>query len=43
VQQDVPRLGETAIDFPPVQDPASFDLTAFKAKTEPAMKDRQSQ
>jgi arylsulfatase A-like enzyme len=43
VQQYVLRLGETAIEFPPMQDPASFNLTAVKAKIETAIKEHQSQ
>jgi hypothetical protein len=37
------QLGETAIEFPPMQDPASFNLTAVKAKIEAAIKERQLQ
>jgi arylsulfatase A-like enzyme len=43
VQQYVLQLGETAIEFPPMQDPASFNLTSVKAKIEAAIKERQSQ
>ena len=43
VQQVVLQLGETAVEFPPMQDPASFNLTAVKAKIEAAIKERQSQ
>jgi arylsulfatase len=32
VQQVVSKLGETAIDYPPMQAPASFNLTAVKEK-----------
>ena len=31
VQQQVAKLAETAIDYPPMQDPASFNLDAVKA------------
>jgi arylsulfatase len=37
------QLGETAINYPPMQDPASFNLSAVKAKIEAAIKERQSQ
>jgi hypothetical protein len=43
VQQFVLQLGETAINYPPMQDPASFNLTALKAKIEAAIKEHQSQ
>jgi hypothetical protein len=43
VQQVVVKLGETAIDYPPMQDPASFNLTAVKAKIEAAIKAREGQ
>jgi arylsulfatase A-like enzyme len=43
VQQVVLELGETAINFPPMQDPASFNLTAVKAKIQAAIKARESQ
>ena len=32
VQQEVAKLAETAIDYPPMQDPASFNLSAVKAQ-----------
>ena len=38
VQQAVAKLGETAIDYPPMQDPASFNLAAVKAKIDAAIK-----
>jgi len=37
------QLGETAIESPSMQEPASFNLTAVKAKIEAAIKERQSQ
>jgi arylsulfatase len=43
VQQVVAKLGETAIDFPPMQGPASFNLTAVKAKIDAAIKAREGQ
>jgi arylsulfatase A-like enzyme len=43
VQQYVLKLGETAIEYPPMQDPASFNLTQVKAKIEAAIKEHQSQ
>jgi arylsulfatase len=35
VQQQVAKLAMTAIDYPPMQDPASFNLDAVKKKIEP--------
>jgi arylsulfatase A-like enzyme len=43
VQEVVAKLGETAIDFPPMQDPASFNLTSVKAKIQAAIKAREGQ
>jgi arylsulfatase len=37
VQQQVARLAATAIDFPPMQKPASFNLQAVKAQVEAAI------
>jgi arylsulfatase A-like enzyme len=34
VQQQVAKLAETAIEYPPMQDPASFNLDAIKKKIE---------
>jgi arylsulfatase A-like enzyme len=39
VQQVVAQLGETAIDFPPMQAPASFNLSAVKAKIDAAIRE----
>jgi len=38
VQREVARLAQTAIEFPPMQRGASFNLDAVKAKIEAAMK-----
>jgi arylsulfatase len=38
VQQYVAKLAMTAIDYPPMQDPATFNLDAVKKKIEEAMK-----
>ncbi len=38
VQQRVAKLAETAIDFPPMQAPASFNLEAVKRQVEAAIK-----
>jgi arylsulfatase len=38
VQDQVSKLAETAIDFPPMQKGASFNLEAVKAQVEAAMK-----
>jgi arylsulfatase len=40
VQQEVGKLAKTAIDYPPMQDPASFNLDAVKQKVEAAIKNR---
>ena len=40
VQQEVAKLGQTAIDFPPMQKGASFNLEAVKAQIEKAITDR---
>jgi hypothetical protein len=37
VQQVVTELGDTAIEFPPMQAPASFNLSAVKAKIDAAI------
>jgi hypothetical protein len=36
VQQEVGKLAQTAIEFPPMQKGASFNLDAVKAKIEAA-------
>ena len=38
VQQVVAKLAMTAIDYPPMQDPASFNLEAIKTKIQAAIK-----
>jgi arylsulfatase len=38
VQQEVAKLAQTAIEFPPMQDPASFNLSAVKEKIEAAVR-----
>jgi hypothetical protein len=43
VQQTVGKLAMTAVDYPPMQDPASFNLDAIKAKIQAAMKAYESQ
>jgi arylsulfatase len=43
VQQYVAKLAATAIDYPPMQDPASFNLEAVKKKIEEATKNRPGQ
>jgi arylsulfatase A-like enzyme len=43
VQQQVGKLAQTAIEFPPMQKGASFNLEAVKAQIEAAMKSRTSQ
>ncbi len=43
VQQAVAQLGATAIDYPPMQDPASFNLAAVKAQIEKAIRNHAGQ
>jgi arylsulfatase len=43
VQQEVAKLAMTAIDYPPMQKGASFNLDAVKAKIEEAIKQRAGQ
>jgi arylsulfatase len=38
VQQEVAKLAMTAIDYPPMQDPASFNLDAVKQKIDAMIK-----
>ncbi len=40
VQQEVAKLAQTAVDFPPMQPGASFNLSAVKAQIEKAMSNR---
>jgi arylsulfatase len=37
-QQVVAKLGETAINYPPMQDPASFNLEKVKQEIDAAIK-----
>jgi arylsulfatase A-like enzyme len=43
VQQYVAKLAMTAIDYPPMQDPASFNLDAVKKKIEAMMKQHEGE
>jgi len=43
VQQAVAKLAMTAIDYPPMQDPASFNLDEVKKKVEAMMKQHEGQ
>jgi arylsulfatase len=43
VQQKVAALARTAIDYPPMQAPASFNLQAVKAQVEAVIKSREGQ
>jgi arylsulfatase A-like enzyme len=43
VQQRVAKLAETAINYPPMQDPASFNLDAVKRQVEAAIKTQRGQ
>jgi arylsulfatase A-like enzyme len=43
VQQKVAQLAETAIEFPPMQDPASFNLESVKRQIDAAIKNKPGQ
>lgn len=43
VQQRVAELAKTAIDYPPMQDPASFNLDEVKKKIDAAMREHEGQ
>jgi arylsulfatase len=43
IQQEVAKLAKTAMDFPPMQPSASFNLSAVKAKIDKAMSNRAGQ
>jgi arylsulfatase len=43
VQQYVGKLALTAVDYPPMQDPASFNLDAVKKKVEEMIKNHPGQ
>jgi arylsulfatase len=43
VQQEVGKLALTAIDYPPMQAPATFNLEAVKARIDEMMKEHQGQ
>jgi arylsulfatase A-like enzyme len=43
VQQTVGKLAMTAIDYPPMQDPATFNLDAIKAKIQALIKEHEGQ
>ena len=43
VQQVVAKLAMTAIDYPPMQAPASFNLDAVKEKIQEAVKEHEGQ
>jgi arylsulfatase len=43
VQQEVAKLAQTALEFPPMQPSASFNLSAVKEKVEKAMANRSGQ
>ena len=43
VQQKVAELTQTAIEYPPMQAPASFNLQAVKAKIDAAVRSREGQ
>ena len=43
VQNEVAKLAKTAIDYPPMQDPASFNLEAVKQQIEKVIKNKPGQ
>jgi arylsulfatase len=43
VQQYVAKLAETAINYPPMQAPATFNLDAVKEKIQEAIKEHEGQ
>ncbi len=43
VQQKVAKLAQTAIDYPPMQAPASFNLEAVKTKVDEMIKAHEGQ
>jgi arylsulfatase len=43
VQQEVARLAQTAVDYPPMQAPASFNLEAVKRQVDELMKSHEGQ
>jgi len=43
VQQYVAKLAETAINYPPMQAPATFNLDAVKQKIQEAIKEHEGQ
>jgi len=43
VQQEVARLAETAINYPPMQAPASFNLEVVKRKVDEVLKEHEGQ
>ena len=43
VQQYVEKLALTAVDYPPMQDPASFNLDAVKKKVDEMIRQREGQ
>ena len=43
VQQRVAELAQTAIEYPPMQSPASFNLAEVKEKIDAAMKTHEGQ
>jgi arylsulfatase A-like enzyme len=43
VQEFVGKLAKTAIDYPPMQEPATFNLDAVKQKIQATMKDHEGQ
>jgi hypothetical protein len=43
VQQTVGAMAQTAIEYPPMQAPASFNLDAIKAQIDEAIKNHEGQ
>ena len=43
VQQEVAKLAQTALEFPPMQAPASFNLDAIKKEIQEKLKAHEAQ
>lgn len=43
VQQEVAKLASTAVNYPPMQDPASFNLEAVKRQIDSVIKAHEGQ
>ena len=43
VQQEVAKLAQTAIEYPPMQSPVSFNFEAVQAKVDKAIRNHEAQ